>query len=417
MSELGEGFGSDVVRSFFKSQLPRLSSVLEHLLKIVRSCSGEPLDFKSVLVHDITEVTLTLYQAAVKFRREHGSIYAIDDVPVSFEAWTAGPIGLDLLETLFHTAQSLVQDRSREFGSAVDQVRNDYADDLQEEDLQTRRQRLQQVLKAQLCGLAEMSLEIYVERKSYLQAASAENSALSNELAVLDSRYSRARAAMIHPLLSVGRQDKAFELAERHGDFRTLVELCNERTGADQSSANHRIDHYLQRYGKSFAFELYRWYVEKGQLRRLLEQDQHYGILLLDFLQVTQNQRISWIHLLNLGKFDEASHVLESISKEEKNLESQKLIISLGKLSYVAKLSEAEIFDPNVQMNLEKRFDDDLDLVQVHEGIKKEMLEIVEQLKVGGSEDAVSKEVTSEIASGLDDYLEFESVSSSAVLE
>ena len=44
-------------------------------------------------------------------------------------------------------------------------------------------------------------------------------------------------------------------------------------------------------------------------------------------------------------------------------------------------------------------------------------MEIVEQLKVGGSEDAVSKEVTSEIASGLDDYLEFESVSSSAVLE
>jgi nuclear pore complex protein Nup133 len=58
----------------------------------------------------------------------------------------------------------------------------------------------------------------------------------------------------------IGRSKQALELAEHHRDFRALVELCNNKAVGDYS----RIQYYIERFKEDFAFELYRWYIEKG---------------------------------------------------------------------------------------------------------------------------------------------------------
>jgi nuclear pore complex protein Nup133 len=53
----------------------------------------------------------------------------------------------------------------------------------------------------------------------------------------------------------------AYELAERHRDFRSLVELCND----PQHGSTSRIRVLLEKYGEEFAFALYHFYVEQGE--------------------------------------------------------------------------------------------------------------------------------------------------------
>lgn len=84
----------------------------------------------------------------------------------------------------------------------------------------------------------------------------------------------------------------AYELAERHADFRSLVELCNDPTNGSDS----RTRFFIEKYAADFAFELYRFLVEMGRLRELLQQDEMYRPLLTKFLDSTSMPGTSWSH-------------------------------------------------------------------------------------------------------------------------
>ena len=60
----------------------------------------------------------------------------------------------------------------------------------------------------------------------------------------------------------IGRSNHAYILAEKHEDFRTLVELCQNPVYGSAA----KTEHYIQKYQKDFAFSLYQWLVEKGEL-------------------------------------------------------------------------------------------------------------------------------------------------------
>ena len=47
-----------------------------------------------------------------------------------------------------------------------------------------------------------------------------------------------------------------------------------------------------------------------GQFKTLVTQDEAYAGLVSDFLQATDNPRISWIHNLSLSNFDDAGKTL-----------------------------------------------------------------------------------------------------------
>lgn len=63
------------------------------------------------------------------------------------------------------------------------------------------------------------------------------------------------------PEVSVDKVTHAYDLAERHGDFESLVELCND----PQHGSESRTRFFLQKYEEKFAFALYRYYLAEGK--------------------------------------------------------------------------------------------------------------------------------------------------------
>lgn len=70
---------------------------------------------------------------------------------------------------------------------------------------------------------------------------------------------------LILNLVKIDQAAKAFELAEHHSDFETLVLLCNDPAAG---SGITRVQAYIEQYQERFAFPLYTWYIEQGKMRQ-----------------------------------------------------------------------------------------------------------------------------------------------------
>jgi len=59
---------------------------------------------------------------------------------------------------------------------------------------------------------------------------------------------------------------RAFELAEKYRDFRSLAALCNKDLvyPLDQNPHASKISEYIERFRDEFTEELYQWYIEHG---------------------------------------------------------------------------------------------------------------------------------------------------------
>lgn len=299
------------------------------------------------------------YSAAHRYRQTSGESYGLDK-KTSAEIWTCRAACLQLLESLFVATEKLLRDRTRQLGDIIDAEtpfgQGDGASARDEQGTQLE-------LKTHLCELARYTLAAYEERISYLSS----DATLEREKTSCSGRYRSACPKLILPLVAVGRADKAFNLAERHRDFRTLTELClNPKTG----SAAAQTQHCLRKFGRDFAFELYQYYVEHDRLKELLEQGSEWGTLLSEFLHATDNARIAWLHDLRLERYSEASDTLLREAGREKDLSEKEVLLSLGKLAHVAQLSEHHLAIEGEQSNLQA-IDDQLDLIAVHEKLGK----------------------------------------------
>ena len=61
-------------------------------------------------------------------------------------------------------------------------------------------------------------------------------------------------------VVDLGKIAQAYELAERHRDFRSLVELSND---AKHGSAT-KTKYFMEKHSEDFAFALYNFLLEKG---------------------------------------------------------------------------------------------------------------------------------------------------------
>jgi nuclear pore complex protein Nup133 len=59
---------------------------------------------------------------------------------------------------------------------------------------------------------------------------------------------------------------EAFELAENHFDYPSLVWLCYTTPAGQDANRQARVETYIERYGEDFAFVLYQWFIDNGQL-------------------------------------------------------------------------------------------------------------------------------------------------------
>ncbi|CAO1614120.1 unnamed protein product [Parajaminaea phylloscopi] len=374
MAGLGLGYGQDTVRLFFRKHLKEIVSVFENLqtrlkhLDKDRDAVGE----RSRVVAQMNRIVLSAYHGAHRYRSsafatEHYGLASDEDglSDTRCEAWTLRTSSLQYLEQLYSVTESLVRERKRELGAAVDLASANISNPGARDTASTE-QSLQQELKSQMCELARFALATFHDRVDYL---SHKGSASEKERNACLGQYRAAKPRMVYPLVDIGRPDRAFGLAERHRDFRTLTELClNPATGDPQP----QIQHYLRRYKQDFAFELYQYWLDNGRTAEMLEHGAsapEWSDLLERFLHDATSDaypRVSWLHDISRDNFQAASAtLLIEASRETASLSSKNAMLSLGKLNYLAQFDEDALASHDEQRRIEL-IDDQLDLVSVH---------------------------------------------------
>lgn len=415
MAGLGLGFAAgsssnqDMVRRFFGMYLTLVVAIFEHLHAQLRAVQSANVGVRSERIVELNRIAIAAFQAAHRFRSNSAaSLYGLDGATPAtrYEAWTSKVSSLQLLEALAYATEALLKDRKRELGGIVDSMRSGTGFDMDEtgmrdaaQDVTRYEQQLQAELKAQMCELARYTLSSYEERLVFLGSSGDDgdgatgrtNESIEQERRACLGQYRSARPKLIHSLVSlVGRADRAFTLAEKHSDWRTLVELCLDPATGDPAP---QIQHYLiqeqRRTAKEneastggFAFELYQYWLETGKSKALLEHGASNGgewsHLVRNFLHkgdaedATLVAKVSWLHDVSMGHFQSASATLLTQAGLDstqtgvvQSLRTKNLMLSLGKLNYVAELDEDAIATAHEQHRIEL-IDDQLDLVAVH---------------------------------------------------
>ncbi|KAL7410733.1 Non-repetitive/WGA-negative nucleoporin C-terminal-domain-containing protein [Mrakia frigida] len=376
MQQFGFGAGEDVVRLFFRTKPRELASVLDQVSNHLRTAlePSPSIQSTSKWLIEANRVFLTTLRASFRHREETSTKYGILRSESLLEPWTCTPSILDALEHLVSLTETIIRERSREFGSSLD-----------EEPVQFRGavgsggegsngvvgelsagQSVQRELKDQLCELGAALCQGFEDRLRHLSTVLNYSEGNNDrEANALSERWLAVRPRVIHALVRIGRSAQAYELAENHHDFRALVELVND----PQIGSSSKTQHYIEKFKEEFAFQLYQWYIEQGKLKTLLTQDEIYGNLLLSFLDSSDNPRIAWIHDLATNRYDQASKSLLKESEQEFKLADKQLMLSISKLCQVVKISQDSNPSPESRKVLDG-IDDRLDLISVHSKLR-----------------------------------------------
>ncbi|KAI9627190.1 hypothetical protein H4Q26_017508 [Puccinia striiformis f. sp. tritici PST-130] len=334
MDSLGQNPDEDIIRSFFRIHASAIVPILTNVqakLKSILSKKSNKLHNRSLQLMQANEILLTVYRTAINIRQRHIKAYDLEN-DTSTEPWTSTLNLLDILHSHYEVTLEILQQRAREFGPAMDedQARFDHDDsttllmDDEDDDAidgsSEKSKWLHHTLKDQLIKLVERSLDMMKERSAFVESTLGTN---HPEAKSLQERYLRLRPQLIFGLVKVKRQTRAIKLAEDQRDFRTLVELCHslssseteqkERTTSQSTKKSSHFSCTNGTWNKVFA---------QGRYHELLSQDSVYAPLITSFL-------------------DNMDYEAES----EKNLDDQKIMLSLGKLCQVAQIDEAGQID------------------------------------------------------------------------
>lgn len=254
-------------------------------------------------------------------------------------------------------------------------------------------------LAGQLVGLAEVCCRGFEERMAWCEQqtqAGAEN--YIKEGNTIKERYFDARGRWIKPLVDFGRPEKAYKLAEKWQDYRTLVELCSEEllendaamaelgkvpasTAENKAAlldlqrskqqALNRLEKYFEEFGSSFAREMYGYLVEKEQLQTLMDGfETWHETYLTEFLRGDRKYaKLEWIHDVSMGEFGRAADTLKLVAMDqEEDLWNKKVELSIGKLAKLAAISQGGVDSSNPADDI-RYIDGDLELVAIQEKI------------------------------------------------
>uniref|UniRef100_A0A915BIY4 Nucleoporin Nup133/Nup155-like N-terminal domain-containing protein n=3 Tax=Parascaris univalens TaxID=6257 RepID=A0A915BIY4_PARUN len=137
----------------------------------------------------------------------------------------------------------------------------------------------------------------------------------------------RLGSPIIAKFIAVGEKAVGIDLAKKFHDYRTLIELTEELPEDERRS---QIEHYKDYFRTAdFHRVLLEYYMEKGQLKNLLEED---GPQAEEFF--SSNDTVKWIRELHKRQFDMASYSLKSLAQRRgDDVIVKKHLLSFAKLA------------------------------------------------------------------------------------
>lgn len=344
MQDIGEGHHEDYMRAFFRLKAHELGAILPRINDIIKRSSYEVTQSLSANLPQANDAILTVLQSAVNYRDYNLGVYGIE-LPL-IQPWTSEPIVIDIVSDLFDATAKLIDSPS---APSVP------------------------TLRTQLPDLASVLFASFHEWCAWLSSPKASSEpGQARFKGEFEERFKLARPVVLSTLRQAGFVDQAFALAEKYRDYRSLAGLCNsEREKVYPPEANpykERVLSYLEKFKEQFAEELCAWYIEHGEVRTLFaqEHDQAFNGYLDKFFASHKYPSVSWIHDVGKGRYDVAGNALLLEADGAGELCAKHLMLSIGKLAYLAQAFETESTVDEQKLNA---FHDGLDFVSVHEAL------------------------------------------------
>lgn len=306
MAEAGEGSNEDPLRTFFRTKVQSIGAVVEHVTREAKRLQGAPLgEDWSAILHEANAVALVVFNAVGRFRAENAGLYGINTEFLSAEPWTATVGVLDGLQWQFESTETVLRDRVRTLGAGPE----------------AGGAGLDEELKVQMAGLAGFTFSAFEERLLFLTTSHTDKHSTSPEARALTATYHSLRPRFLHSLVAAARIADAYSLAEQHRDFPSLVALCTDSRHGNPA----RVRRFLDVYQADYADALFQHYLDKGELRRLLEVEERDVGLLTGWLEKTGNKRLGWVNDWRVGRWDGATEALVGEALGEQDLAQKKV--------------------------------------------------------------------------------------------
>ncbi|KAJ7172457.1 methyltransferase type 11 [Mycena filopes] len=364
MESIQEGHYEDIVRAFFRLRVGDMGSLLSQVTDVTAKLAQNGGRDLVELLPEANRVVLTVLTSALEYREYNLRVYGI--LLPMIDPWTSSPAVIDVVLGLFESTTKVL-DSSTRAGVVLEQ--NTYT-------------------SSQLPELASVLFACIQERLDWLSSPTAgETPGVEQDNNELRQKFDFLRPEILETLRKHGHAITAFALAEKYRDFSSLAALCHQ----DEVYPSHknpnalRIQNYIDRFKEDFTTELYRWYVQHGELRVMFSQDDMQSIYMDKFFASRPDSAISWIHDLGQRRYEAAAEALLAESETAPKLSTKHLMLSIGKLADLAHVQETnEIADDHVL----DHFHNDLDFVSVHQRLLDEFKPVLDSLRARQSLDA-----------------------------
>ncbi|KAI0748169.1 Non-repetitive/WGA-negative nucleoporin C-terminal-domain-containing protein [Daedaleopsis nitida] len=347
MTAIGEDHHEDGIRAFLRMRVRDLGGLIPHVAELVRISASDMNGRISEVIPQANQIVMTILQSAYNYREFNLGVYGIT-LPM-IDPWTSQPNVIAIVVELFNLTAAIVETPSGDPGTA----------------------NIKRLPKSQLPELASCVFKCIQERLDWLASPTAsEESGAERERSEQDERFRQLRPQVLETLRKNDFANEAFRLAEDYHDFRSLAALCHkEKIYPPQENPNAaRIEAYIDKFKEAFTTELFRWYIEHGELRTMFSLG-HNEYLDLFFAE-HDYPGISWLHDIGRGRYAPASQALHTEAEHATELVSKHLMLSIGKLSHLAQLHDGET---EISQDVLDAFHDGLDFVSVHDTLVEDL--------------------------------------------
>ncbi|KAF8921233.1 hypothetical protein CPB85DRAFT_1428242 [Mucidula mucida] len=375
MGDIQEGHHEDIMRAFFKLRVADVGMIVIRIPEILMRAVNTAAQDLAELLPEANRVVLCILKSAFDYRDYNKGVYGLA-LPM-INPWTSD---INIIEVV----RGLFDQTTKQIETPMPSPRD-------------------QELRAQLPELAYVLFACMHERLEWIESAAQNQEAGAQaELLDLKRKTLSLRPNVLETLRRNGHSGSAFSLAEQYHDFASLAALCNKEIVYPPANNPHllRIQNYLDRFKEEFATELYRWYIQHGELRVLFTQDDMHVGYMDKFFATVPNPAISWIHDLGLHRYEDAALALLEESKESTNLASKRFMLSVGKLTHLAHLQSAPSPEPDKVL---ESFHDDLDFVSVHTELREDFTGVLAGLRGRQSLESQTDAIVKAKAAGLAD--------------
>lgn len=317
------------------------------------------------LVSEANDIQLSSLETAFEFREANMVAYGLAD-----EAMIDGVLlrGYEDLPEIWTSTANIVErvktmtDVSRELACLGEDDDANEGDPLPDLVLKLAADNPRQV---QIC------CQTYIERFRWLQSRPDPERKVFGEK--LKQAHFAVRKALFKSLPDVGQQEKAIDLAEKYRDMDALADIIEgEMLSAESDETvrllEERIYSYFVTFGKKWSSAFFKKHLDGGKAVGILNGNANFRKYLTQFLRhQPEYAKLGWIHEVGSEQsYVAAAEDLMLAQRQETNLWSRKVSLSMSKLSFLAATGKGQVKDKSAK-DITRTIDQDLALLAIQE--------------------------------------------------